>query len=236
MSDRPATPARRVLQVLVVASVVAALGAGVEWLRETTPRTAQDLSVPGLPVLTETEVVTCERTLPDRPTLPTGQPELAPVGRVSSTEVIACPDRFDGRVVQFAGEVIGDVLRRDGGAWVLLNDDAYALEAGPLDAHGRLLGTNTGLSVWLDGDLADLATTPGNARNRGDVLLVEGVLRRADPEDGGGLTIRAVRAEVLVPAVEFSQPVHRVQAIVAAVMALLATAGALAERRRAARE
>jgi hypothetical protein len=235
VTSQRATRTKRLFQVAVVTTVVVALGAGIAWLQQTTPRTVQDLSVPGLPVLSQ-EVVTCERTLPDRPTAPVDPEALAPVGRVSSTEVIACPDRFDGRVVLFAGEVVGDVLRRDGGAWVLLNDDAYALDAGPLDAHGERLGANTGLSVWLDGDLADLADTPGDSRRRGDVLLVEGVLHRADPADGGGLTVRAFAGEVLVPAVEFSQHVHRVQAVVAVVLALLATAGALLERRRAARE
>jgi hypothetical protein len=63
--------------------------------------------------------------------------------------VTSCPAAYDGHRVTYVGELVGDLLRREGGAWVLVNDDDYALRVGPLPAHPELRGTNSGLSVWL---------------------------------------------------------------------------------------
>lgn len=185
------------------------------------------------------DVLTCERTLPDVPTIPgTTDPEeledaVQPQGRVTSGEIVECPDLFDGRPVEYVGEIVGDVLHRDGGAWVLMNDDAYALETGPLPAHRDRRGYNSGLSVWLAGDVAALADEPGRADRRGDVLRVEGVVHRVDPADGGGLTIRAFSGEVLAEAVAVDRPVNTGQVVVAVVLAALAAGLWLAQRRAA---
>lgn len=160
--------------------------------------------------------------------------EAAPAGRVTSTELIECPDRFDGRTVTYTGEVIGDVLERDGGAWVLMNDDAYALEAGPIPAGGELQGYNSGVSVWLPDPLPELIEQPGDPGWRGDVLRIEGVVHRADPADGGGLTIRATDAELVAEAARIERPLHRTQAVVAAALAVIAL-GVVAWERRVSR-
>lgn len=228
MRERTPVSPRTVIQWLLVLLSVLAMAALIVQLRRAQPREAPEFIVeaaedPGDPA---SELITCERTLPDRP-VTTAIEEVRPLGRVTSTQVIECPDLFDGRVVVYIGEVIGDVLQRDEGAWVLMNDDKYALEVGPLDSHGEFAGYNSGLSVWLDGDLADLAEQPGGPRFRGDVLRVRGVVHRADPQDGGGLTLRAFQGRVLSPAVELSRPVNRPQAIAAIVLGLL-TVGAIA--------
>lgn len=177
------------------------------------------------------EIVECERRSPEPP--PTvsafpGSPETVP--RVTSTQVVSCPVRYDGHTVEFVGEVVGDVLRRDGGAWVLVNDDAYALGSGPLPGHKDFAGTNSGLAVWLDGDVAELARTAGGPGVRGDVLRLRGVIHRADPADGGGLTLRASSGEVVAEAVRAPQPVRTAQAVVALLAALGAVAMVVAER------
>lgn len=184
------------------------------------------------------EPITCERTLPGAPSQ-AGEEAVdlpRPVGRATSAALVECPDRFDGRAVSYVGEVVGDVLEREGGAWVLMNDDAYALEVGPLKAHGRFRGPNSGVSVWLAGELAELADEPGRADRRGDVLRVRGIVHRVDPADGGGLTIRASAGELVADARRVDTPLHVPQAVTAAVLALLAAgvvvAGRMAERRR----
>lgn len=231
---RPHHPVHpRAVAQLVAAGVAIVLAAAlIGWLQRSTPHADTDLRVPG--VATAMEVVTCERSLPDRPTTPEGIEDVDPVGRVPSSAIIECPDEFDGHLVEYIGEVIGDVLRRNGGAWVLLNDDAYALELGPLQTHGQPAGTNSGLSVWLEGDLASLASTPGRHGRRGDVLRIVGIVHRADPEDGGGLTIRAVDGERLDAAVAVKPPLHTAQVASAVVLALLALGLVALERRRAA--
>jgi len=231
MSPRTAT------QLLAALAVVVVLAALVGQLRRSAPHEPVDFLVSGAaedPEAPGSGVLTCERTLPDRPTTPQGIEDAEPVGRVSSTQVIECPDVFDRRVVTYIGEVVGDVLRRDGGAWVLMNDDAYALEVGPMPSHGQLRGYNSGLAVWLEGDLADLAERPGGPGWRGDVLRIRGTVLRTDPADGGGLTIRATDAEVIAEATPLQVPLHRGQALAAAVLGLLAVGAVVLERRTAA--
>lgn len=228
---RPPVHPRTVVQWMLTLLLVAITIATIGQLRRTQPHAPPDFIVQGTDASAEAlELVTCERTLPDRPVAPEGQrPE--PVGRVTSGEVLRCPDAFDGQVVAYIGEVVGDVLHRDDGAWVLMNDDAYALEVGPLDSHGEFHGYNSGLSVWLPGDLAELVEDPGGARRRGDVLRVRGVVRRTDPADGGGLTLRAFSGRVLAPAVPLSRPVNVPQAIVAGLLAVVAVLLVAYERR-----
>lgn len=195
------------------------------------PRTPDAaLRIEGLPGPALASPLVCDR---DDDVLLAGAADLVdPTGRVTTAMVIACPALFDGRQVRFAGEVVGDVLRRDGGAWARLNDDAYALEVGPLAAHGALRGANSGLSVWLPDGLHERLGPPGGPGRRGDVLLVTGVLLRADPADAGGLTIRAREVEVLADSVAVSTPVDRRLAVAAAVGAVLAAAAVLDARRR----
>jgi hypothetical protein len=155
--------------------------------------------------------------------------------RISSAQVSACPQAFDGLDVRFAGEVIGDLLRRDGGVWVQVNDDDYALELGPLSRHEEHRGFNGGLAVWLPDGLHEQVTGLGGPHRRGDVLLIDGVIMRADPEDGGGTTLRAHSARVVAPSVELPTPLYVEQAIVAAILGPAAAAALIwsrAKRRR----
>ncbi len=128
--------------------------------------------------------------------------------RATSTAVLACPSAYDGRTVVYVGEVIGDLLRRDGGAWVLINDDPYALEVGPLPLHAARRGTNQGLSVWLPEATLEKISGLGRPGQRGDVVAVTGVVRRVDPAAGGALTLRAESLEVLAPAVRRDDPLQ----------------------------
>lgn len=212
-------------------AVVAAVALLLSWMHRTPPRAGVDLTVqvPAGLRATPGEVVTCERLVPGTP--PAGAVGRTPApGRVTSRQLVECPDLFDGRRVTYVGEVVGDVLRRGGGAFVLVNDDRYALGQGPLPAAGEPAGGNSGISVWLEGDLADLVTRPGGPGVRGDVLAIQGVVHRTDPADGGGLTIRAREARVLDGAREVPVPVHAGHVAVAAGLALLAAVAVVAER------
>jgi hypothetical protein len=153
-------------------------------------------------------------------------------GRLTSDIVHACPRLLDGRQVVYVGEVVGDVLRRSGGAWVRMNDDAYALETGPLGPHRDTRGFNTGLAVWLPDGLHEQLGAPGRHGQRGDIVRIEGVLRRADPADGGGITIRAESLEVLSPSTPVSEPLHLTLVLAAGAAALLALSAWGWDRRR----
>lgn len=151
--------------------------------------------------------------------------------RVSATQIHLCPAAFDGREVLYVGEVVGELLPRDGGVWAQVNDDPYALEVGPLVGHTQRAGFNTGLAVWLPDGLHEDIEEMGRAGRRGDVIEVRGTLLRADPDDGGGITVRAEQVQVVADAVEVDEPLHVPQAVAAGVLALVAMATLLWSRR-----
>jgi hypothetical protein len=219
---------RRLLAVLVLG--LAIVLAGAEALLRAKPvvdTTSLQVEVPPL-ALAETRP--CTRR-PDDPTVDEIAEDFVAGGRVSSAQVYACPAAFDGLRVQFAGELIGELLPRRGGVWVQVNDDPYALDVGPIGAHVDQHGFNSGMSVWLPDGLHEQVEGVGRHEVRGDVVLLDGVFHRADPADGGGITIRADGMEILAPSVEVTEPLHTVQAIVAAVLGVLALAGLVLARR-----
>lgn len=233
MSSRGPVSPRTIVQWIVSLLVIAAVAVAVVALKRDTPTEGHSYLVEGAPDPDDpaSGIVTCERTLPDVPTQPTGASATRTVaGRVTSTEVIECPDNFDGLLVVYVGEVIGDVLRRDGGAWVLMNDDVYALEVGPVRTNGEYRGYNSGLSVWVPDEYVDLIDHPGGPRWRGDVLEVQGIVHRVDPDDGGGLTIRATDVTRLASAEPVEVPVDRWQLVFAALVGLVAVGLTVYER------
>ena len=212
---------------LIVAFVV-----GLEALAPTVE--SGDRRVEGVPPLASVDERPCTRQIQEgiAEELRDGFPRA---GRISSTQVILCPRGYDGLTVTFVGEVVGDVLPRPGGAWAQVNDDAYALEVGPLVGHRELDGFNTGLAVWLPDGLHEQIEAPGRPGRRGDVILVRGTLFQADPDDGGGLTIRAEELETLAAPLEVEDPLHIPQLIAAVVLALLAVTSVFWSRRIARR-
>jgi hypothetical protein len=190
---------------------------------------ALDRSAPSLPS-SAPAVADLPQPLLDEPVRCTRSDERASIddvrrvlrseGRITSAIVSACPRLLAGRDVVYVGEVVGDVLRRDGGAWVQVNDDAYALEVGPFGAHRGTLGFSSGLTVWLPDGLHEGLGAPGRHGRRGDVVRIEGRLLRADPADGGGITVRARSLEVLAPSTVVEEPLN-VPLVVAAVAAVL---------------
>lgn len=213
--------------------VFVALVVAIRVVRATAPSVDVPAVGVGAPDPDDPDLVTCERTLPDAPELRDDVAEVEVVGRVRSSEVMECPIAFDGQVVEYVGEVIGDVLQRAGGAWLLVNDDDYALEDGPLSTgHGRFSGYNSGLSVWLPDPLPQLE--PGRSGRRGTIISVRGVVRRSDPADGGGLTLRALTPDsttIVARAEPIERPVNRGQAVVAGVLVVVAASTVVVERR-----
>ena len=82
--------------------------------------------------------------------------------------------------------------------------------------------------IWLD----DTELTAGRADVRGHVVEVVADVRRADPEDGGGLTLRATELRVLAEDVPVEPPVHWRQVWVAAGLAVVAIVLVVRDRRR----
>lgn len=233
MTARTPGPAARLLIAPVL--FIALLVAGLQFLLAQEQRPVDErlrVDAADLPPLVD-DVVRCERERPDTEPAQREAERIATGARVSSAAIVACPQAFDGRRVTYAGEIVGDVLRRDGGGWVQVNDDDYALEVGPLPAHDDLRGSNSGLQVWIPDDLID-GLEPGRPGRRGDVVQVDGVLLRADPDDAGGMTLRADALQVHATAVDVDVPVGGGRVVLAAAASALALA--LWALRRRARE
>jgi hypothetical protein len=220
---------RRLL--LAVLLGLAAILAGTQALLDAKPvASTEHLLIDDLPSLAIDETRTCTRHTDD-PAADEIAAEFIHGGRVTSSQVYACPSAFDGLRVSFIGEAIGEVLPRRGGAWVQVNDDDYALQHGPIGRHLEQAGFNTGISVWLPDGLHERIEGVGRPEVRGDVLALDGVLMRADPADGGGITLRADRMEVLASATEVPELLHTLQAIIAAVLATIALLALVWSRR-----
>ncbi len=233
MSESPRVRHRaRTRWILIgTALAIAALGSGAWWLESLHPQLdTTGNAVEGVPPVALDQDRSCRRLVEDdviaeiRAAFPAG-------GRVTSTQVYLCPLAYDGLEVTYIGEVVGELLPRDGGAWAQVNDDSYALETGPMVGHRERTGFNTGMTVWLDHELADRIEAAGRPALRGDVVLLRGTLLRADPEDAGGITLRATELETLAGPLAIEPPLHRVQVVVALVLSLLAV-GATAWARR----
>ncbi len=92
---------------------------------------------------------------------------------INSTELIKNAKEYDGKLVVYCGEVIGDVMLRKEFAWVNINDGDNAL------------------SIWIDANLAKEINFTGSYKTRGDVLEITGIFHRACLEHGGDLDIHA---------------------------------------------
>jgi len=92
---------------------------------------------------------------------------------LSSSELIQNAQKYDGKLITYSGEVIGDVMLRGEFAWVNINDGQNAL------------------GVWTRAALAEEIKFTGNYKSRGDRLEVTGIFHRACLEHGGDLDIHA---------------------------------------------
>lgn len=158
---------------------------------------------------------------------------LAPAGPpidVTADELLDCPETFDRRTVRYRGEVVGGLLDRADGVWAQVNDDAYALDVGPLPAHRDYRGGNVGIGVLLPPDLAEQIGTVGGPRTRGDQVEVVGVFRRVDPATREVTVIRASDGALVRPGEVVADAAQPGRQGVAALLALAAAAIAAAER------
>lgn len=92
---------------------------------------------------------------------------------VPSGELVNKAKFYDGKVIAFKGEVIGEVMQRGNFAWVNIRDEENAIGA------------------WVPLALAREIVYVGSYKAKGDIVEVTGIFNRACPEHGGDLDIHA---------------------------------------------
>lgn len=209
----------RLLSIPLV--ILVAVTAGAFWLDRAAPELELNVVV-DVPPPALTDVARCIGENDAALATAIGN-QLPTAGRVTSYQLLDCPRAFDQKTVTFTGEVVGELITRRGGVWAQVNDDPYALIYGPLVGHSEHVGFNSGIAVWLPDGTHEIIETLGRHATRGDVIHIVGTFLRADPDDGGGLSIRAEQVTVLAPGFVVDEPLHTLQLVVA--VTLLTFAG-----------
>ncbi len=92
---------------------------------------------------------------------------------ISSTELINNAKQYDGKVVDYRGEVIGDIMMRDRYSWININDGQNAI------------------GIWAAKALIKDIKYKGSYGFKGDIVEIMGKFNRSCPEHGGDLDIHA---------------------------------------------
>jgi hypothetical protein len=100
---------------------------------------------------------------------------------ISSTELIVRAKNFDNTTVAYAGEVIGDVMKRGDHAWINVNDGSNAV------------------GVWITAAMASEIGSSGDFKHRGDRVEVTGVFNRVCVQHGGDVDIHAQTMRIEAP-------------------------------------
>ncbi len=116
-------------------------------------------------------------------------------GLVDSATLISKARHYNARIVTYRGEVVGDIMARDAGVWLNINDDDYSRQG----QEFKLAGYNQGLSVLAPQGTEKQVTRAGNYAWRGDYVEVTGVFHRSSPKHGGEMFIQASSVEVIKP-------------------------------------
>ena len=92
---------------------------------------------------------------------------------VSSLDLLNNTKAYDGKIVTYQGEVIGDVMIREDYAWLHVNDGVIAI------------------GIWAPRKMVQDILYAGNYHKKGDIVEVSGVFHRSCLEHGGDLDIHA---------------------------------------------
>ena len=122
---------------------------------------------------------------------------------VKSQELIDNAKKYDGVLITYTGEAIGDIMVRGNYAWVNINDGDNAI------------------GVWVPSSEAKKISFTGSYKYNGDKIRVTGIFHRACKDHGGDLDIHSNSLQVIVKGSKKVQPVSNTKKAGAAALLLL---------------
>ncbi len=101
--------------------------------------------------------------------------------QVSSNQLIERARAYDGKPVEYRGELIGEPMRRGDHLWINVSDGGLAI------------------GVWVLRSAMPAVRHFGAYSARGDTVLVRGLFHKGCPEHGGDMDIHAEAISIVAP-------------------------------------
>jgi len=109
----------------------------------------------------------------------------------TSLELINNAKQYDGKIITYKGEVIGDVMIRGEHAWLHVNDGIIAI------------------GIWAPKTMVQDIRYAGDYHKKGDTVEVSGTFHRSCLEHGGDLDIHAFGINKITPGSLVIQPISK---------------------------
>ena len=135
---------------------------------------------------------------------------------VNSASLVENANAWNGRVIAFKGEAIGEAMVRGTMAWIHLNDDAYMLKN--IEEGATLDGYNSGHAVWVSADQVTKIREFGDFKHKGDVVKVVGTFNATCPQHGGDMDIHASGLEIVRTGHSVRHVINPFRAILAGIL------------------
>jgi hypothetical protein len=121
----------------------------------------------------------------------------------TSLDLLNNAKQFDGKTINYKGEVIGDIMIRGDHAWLHVNDGFIAI------------------GIWVPMTLIKDIRYVGDYHKKGDIVEVSGTFHRSCQEHGGDLDIHASGIIKVTSGAPVIQPISRKKVKIAAYSLML---------------
>jgi hypothetical protein len=122
----------------------------------------------------------------------------------TSLELINNAKQYDGKTVNYIGEVIGEVMVRGDYAWLHVNDNIVAI------------------GIWAPKTMVQDIRYAGEYHKKGDIVEVSGMFHRSCLEHGGDLDIHASEIKIITPGSLVIQPISKKKVYIGILSLILA--------------
>jgi len=124
---------------------------------------------------------------------------------ISSRELINSAKEYDGKIVYFEGEIIGEMMKRKDVAWLNLSDLP-----------------NSCLGIFAQISQIPKITYYGGYKAVGDTIRVKGIFYRACSIHGGEIDIHALSLKIVKPGHQILHPINITRVKIAFLLSLIA--------------